>query len=243
MSGPYGPNDAPAPGGDRSSEPTEQWTGQPAAQPAAAPQWAAPQPGQPQWGQSQTGWPQQPATPQQPAAGQPQWAQQSQPSWPQAAPAQPAQPGWESTQQQWSGQPQWAQQPTAAGQQWGQPPAQAAGQTSWDQNPLTVTPAKNRKPLIFGGVVAAVVVVVLAVLGFVFFGSDKLDDHAVAQGVQKVLKDSYGIDDVQSVSCPSGQKVTVGNTFTCSLKVGGEQKTVTIKVTKDDGTYEVGRPN
>ncbi len=243
MSGPYGPNDVPAPGGDRSSEPTEQWTGQPAAQPSATPQWATPSPGQPQWGQSQAGWPQQPAVPQQPIAGQPQWAQQSQPSWPQAAPAQPAQSGWESTQQQWSGQPQWAQQPqTGAGPQWGQQPAQAPRQT-WDQNPLTVTRAKNRKPLIFGGIGAAVVVVVLVVLGFVLFGGDKLDNNAVAQGVQKVLKDSYGIDDVQSVSCPAGQKVTVGHTFDCSLKVGGEQKTVTIKVTKDDGTYEVGRPN
>ena len=61
--------------------------------------------------------------------------------------------------------------------------------------------------------------------------------------MQKVLKDSYGIDDVQEVSCPSGQKVEVGAGFDCDLKVGGEQKKVTVKITKDDGTYEVGRPN
>ncbi|OBA53937.1 hypothetical protein A5789_23350 [Nocardia sp. 852002-51101_SCH5132738] len=97
--------------------------------------------------------------------------------------------------------------------------------------------------MLFGGIGVLVVVVVAVVLAFVFLGSDKLDNKAVQDGVQKVLKDSYGIDDVQNVSCPSGQKVEVGGTFDCTLKVGGEQKKVTVKITKDDGTYEVGRPN
>ncbi|MEV6767008.1 protein kinase [Nocardia sp. NPDC051030] len=73
-------------------------------------------------------------------------------------------------------------------------------------------------------------------------GLDELDNKAVQKGVQKVLKDSYGIKDAQNISCPSGQKVVVGHTFDCTLKIGGADKKVTVKITKADGTYEVGRP-
>ncbi|MBB5917047.1 hypothetical protein BJY24_005959 [Nocardia transvalensis] len=254
MSGPYGPSDTPGPGEGRPNDPTQQWGGQqqpsgPAGptqqwggqqQGAAQPtqQWGGQQGGGQPWAQSQPGQPQ-PGQPQpgQPQAGQqwnqppqPQWGQQSSPSWPQQQP--PQQQAWEPTQQQW-GQPP---------QQWGaqQPPGQ-----QWPQQPdLQVTKAKKSKkgPLLVGGAVL-VIVVVAVVLGFVFLSSDKLDNKAVQDGIQKVLKDSYGIDDVQEVTCPSGQKVDVGKTFDCTLKVGGEQKKVTVKITKDDGTYEVGRPN
>ncbi|WP_030518113.1 DUF4333 domain-containing protein [Nocardia sp. NRRL WC-3656] len=245
MSGPYGPNETPGPGEGHSSDPTQQWSGQPQpGQSGPPPQWGGQQPQQPQWGQpapSQQQW-----APQPQQAQQPQWGGQSQPSWPQQQPAQ-AQP-WEPTQQQW-GQPpqpsqqQWAQQqPTQQG--WAPQPDQSQQQWGMQEPQLSTTPAKkSKKGLLFGGIGVLVVVVVAVVLAFVFLGSDKLDNKAVQDGVQKVLKDSYGIDDVQNVSCPSGQKVEVGGTFDCTLKVGGEQKKVTVKITKDDGTYEVGRPN
>ncbi|MBY8860452.1 DUF4333 domain-containing protein [Nocardia sp. CA2R105] len=241
MSGPYGPNDTPGPGEGHSSDPTQQWTGQQPADPTQ--QWAGQQAaGQQQWSQpGQTSWPPQAtgnADPtqqwggQQPA-GQQQWGQGSGTSWPQQQPAQ-SQP-WEATQQQWGQPPQQPQQWSQSGQ-WNQEQPQ--------QPSLQPTGKKSRRGLIIGGGIGAVVViVVVVVLAVVFLGSDKLDNSAVQSGVQKVLKDSYGIDDVQNVNCPSGQKVEVGKTFTCSLKVGGEQKNVTIKVTKSDGTYEVGRPN
>ncbi|MQY17246.1 DUF4333 domain-containing protein [Nocardia macrotermitis] len=238
MSGPFGPNDTPGPGEGHSSDPTQQWTGQQPADPTQ--QWGGQQPAgqQQQWSQpGQTSWPPQStgnADPTQQWGGQQpagqQWAQGSGTSWPQQQPAQ-AQP-WEATQQQW-GQP--PQQP----QQWNQ-----SGQ--WSQEPQLQTTGgkKSRRGLLIGGGIGVVVVIVVAVvLAVVFLGSDKLDSSAVQSGVQKVLKDSYGIDDVQNVSCPAGQEVKVGKTFTCSMKVGGEQKSVTIKITKSDGTYEVGRPN
>ncbi|MCC3313919.1 DUF4333 domain-containing protein [Nocardia africana] len=245
MSGPYGPNETPGPGEGHSGDPAQQWSGQPQpGQSGPAPQWGGQQPQQPQWGQpapSQQQWAPQPQQPQ-----QPQWGGQSQPSWPQQPPAQ-AQP-WEPTQQQWSqpqqpSQQQWAQQqPTQQG--WAPQPDQSQQQWGMQEPQLSTTPAKkSKKGLLFGGIGLLVVVVVAVVLAFVFLGSDKLDNKAVQDGVQKVLKDSYGIDDVQNVSCPSGQKVEVGGTFDCTLKVGGEQKKVTVKITKDDGTYEVGRPN
>ncbi|MBO0854643.1 MAG: DUF4333 domain-containing protein [Nocardia sp.] len=259
MSGPYGPNETPGQGEEAGADPTQQWSGQP--QPGQpSPPWGTPQQSQqsgaqPQWGQSgpsQQQWAppgQQSAQPgQQP--GQAQWGQQnSSPSWPQQPPPQGA--PWEATQQaaQHPGQPQWGQagqqpwgqqQPPQWGQQHGQP------QQQWGNVPepqLTTTPAKkSKKGLLFGGV-GLLVVVLAVVLAVVFLSNDELDNKAVQDGVQKVLKDSYGIDDVQNVSCPSGQEVKVGNSFDCSLKVGGEQKKVTVKVTKDDATYEVGRPN
>lgn len=242
MSGPYGPNDTPG-GGQGSHDPTQQWTGGAPAAPGAGPtqQWGGQQPpAQPtqQWGdqqQPQGQWGQQP--PQQPGqpggqpwgGSQPQWPQQGQPDYQQ-------QPGQQQPGQQWGqSQPQWPQQPQQdwnqqqPGQQWPQPGAQQP---------------KKKTGLIIGAVLAAVVVIG-AIIGGVFFltAKDQLDNKAVQTGVQKVLKDSYGIEDVQDVSCPSGKKVEVDATFDCTLKVGGESKKVTIKITKDDGTYEVGRPS
>ncbi|MGF6888408.1 hypothetical protein ABIA39_002955 [Nocardia sp. GAS34] len=223
MSGPYGPNDTPGAGSGSPSDPT---------------QWG----GQQQWGQpGQASWPQQGAgsadpTQQWSGQSQQQWGQESSPSWPQQQPAQPS--AWDPTQQQWG-------QPGQQGQQWTQSDwSQQPGSPAQPSSPVDGEgKKKSRKGLLFGGIGALVVVVVAVVLGFVFLGSDQLDNSAVQTGVQKVLKDSYGIDDVQDVSCPSGEEVKVNNSFDCSLKVGGEKKKVTIKVTKSDGTYEVGRPS
>ncbi|MTE14380.1 DUF4333 domain-containing protein [Nocardia aurantiaca] len=238
MSGPYGPNDAPGQGGG--NDPTLQWGGQQPA-PGAGPtqQWGGQQPAQPttQWGD--------PSQQQQPA--QPWGQSQPQQPWGQSQPQQPVQQSWGQSQPQWQ-QPQ-------GGQQWGQsqpqwPQQGQPGQQDWNQAgqqwPQAQQPAPGKKKTgLIIGIVAAVVVVLAAAGGGLawLLSKDQLDNKAVQSGVQKVLKDSYGIDDVQDVSCPSGQKVEVDKTFDCTLKVGGESKKVTIKITKDDGTYEVGRPS
>ncbi|MGV9664073.1 DUF4333 domain-containing protein [Nocardia niigatensis] len=242
MSGPYGPNDAPGQGGR--NDPTQQWSGQQPA-PGAGPtqQWGGQQPAQPtaQWGD--------PSQQQQPA--QPWGQSQPQQPWGQSQPQQPVQQPWGQSQ------PQWQQQPQGDQQQWGQsqpqwPQPGQPGQPDWNQQqpgqqwpqPQQPPAGKKKTGLIIGIVVAVVVVLAAAGGGLAWLLSkDQLDNKAVESGVQKVLKDSYGIDDVQNVSCPSGQKVEVDKTFDCSLKVGGENKKVTIKITKDDGTYEVGRPS
>ncbi|WP_405165081.1 DUF4333 domain-containing protein [Nocardia sp. NBC_01499] len=229
MSGPFGPNEP----GEGRNDPTQQWGGQqapggtgPAHQWGGQPQTpASAQPTQ-QWGdqtpQQQWGQPgQQPGQ-------QPQWGQQPNPQWGQ--PGQPSQPQWGQAQpQDWQQgqQPQWGQQQP----QWGAqaPPPQSGG---------------KGKGLIIGLVVLGVVVIgAIIALVLVLTSKDKLDQSAVQDGVKKVLTDSYGIQDVSDVSCPSGQEVKVDATFDCNLKVSGEGKKVTIKITKDDGTYEVGRPN
>ena len=220
MSGPYGPNDAPGPGEGR-NDPTQQWSGQQAPG-AAVPtqQWGSSPQAQPtqQWGD--------------PNAQQPQWAHpnpQGQPSQPQWGQPQPGQPS----------QPQWGQQPTQ--QDWS---AQQGQQQPWQQQAPQPSSGGKSKGLFIGlGVLALAVVGAIVVLVLVLTSKDELDKAAVQDGVKKVLSDSYGIQDVANVSCPSGQQVKVDATFTCDLKVSGEQKKVTVKITKDDGTYEVGRPN
>ncbi|MBF6209958.1 DUF4333 domain-containing protein [Nocardia puris] len=240
MSGPYGPND---PAGEGRNDPTQQWGGQqtpggagptqqwggqpnPQAQPTQ--QWGGDpnQPPQQQWGQT-------PGQPQQPWGQQPQ--QQPQQPWSQT----PGQP-----QQQWGqtpGQPQdWNQQPQQQWGQAGQPQQQWGGQGA-GQPPQG---GKSKKGLIAALAVVGVLVIA-GVVGLILFltASDELDQTAVQEGVQKVLTDSYGIQDVTDVACPSGQAVEVDATFSCTLKVSGEEKTVNIKITKEDGTYEVGRPS
>ncbi|MGW4092269.1 DUF4333 domain-containing protein [Nocardia sp. NPDC004750] len=228
MSGPYGPNDPgegrndptqqwggqQAPGG---AGPTQQWSGQPQTPASAQPtqHWGEQQPQQQQWGQPQQQWSQQPQ--------QPQWGQQ---------PAQGQQPQWGQPQQQDWGQQ--GQQP-----QWGQPQQQwgAPGQQPPQQG------GKNKGLIIGLSVLGVAVVGAIVALVLVLTAKDQLDQAAVQDGVKKVLSDSYGIQDISDVSCPSGQEVKVDATFECSVKVSGEAKKVSIKITKDDGTYEVGRPS
>lgn len=224
MSGPYGPNETPGPDQGR-NDPIQQWGQQPGAPQPQQPdpqQWGADQGGQQQWGQQPQ--PQQDWGPQ--AQQQPQWGQpQPQPQWPQPQPQPQAQP---QPQPQWGqGQPQpqqWGQQP-----QWGQP-GQAQG-------------GGPKTGLVIGIVGLGVVVIgIVLVLVFALTAKDELDQNALQGGVQQVLSDSYGIQDVTGVSCPEGHDVEVGSTFTCSLQVSGEAKEVSVEITKDDGTYEVGRP-
>ncbi|WP_146771067.1 DUF4333 domain-containing protein [Prauserella muralis] len=68
------------------------------------------------------------------------------------------------------------------------------------------------------------------------------DPQSMQQSVQQVLSQAYGIEGVESVSCPAGQRVEVGTTFDCSARIDGEQKLVAITVRTADGRYEVGRP-
>ncbi|MFD3743488.1 DUF4333 domain-containing protein [Nocardia sp. NPDC058633] len=242
MSGPYGPNNP----GEGNNDPTQHWGGQQGAGGAGPTQhWGGaqqppPQGAQPtqQWGdpnaqQPPQQWGQQPQQPQQPWGQQPQQPTGPQQQWGQTQP-----PPQDWNNQAANAQP-WGQQP-APQQQWGQ---QSGPQQPWGQQPQQSSGGKGKGLII--GLVAAGVLVVAAVVGLllVVFSSDELDNVAVQDGVARVLKESYDIADVSDVSCPSGQAVEVEATFTCDLKVSGEAKKVTVKITKEDGTYEVGRPN
>jgi Domain of unknown function (DUF4333) len=59
--------------------------------------------------------------------------------------------------------------------------------------------------------------------------------------VRTILTQDYGLE-VESVTCPDAQEVAVDNTFECTAVVDGEPVPVQIRITSEDGNYEVGRP-
>ncbi|MBD0021414.1 DUF4333 domain-containing protein [Gordonia pseudamarae] len=155
-----------------------------------------------------------------------------------------AQPGQQYAQQQYA-------QPTPAyGQQPGQQPGQF-GSPQYGSDPFggaqpTGSSSDKKLPKVLGavgGVILAIAVIVL-VTGFWLPGwfPKTLSQSAVEDGVKKVLSTDYNIDNVDKVSCPSGQSVSSGKSFTCDLTVGGQQQKVTITIVDDDGKYEVSRP-
>lgn len=220
--------------------------------------------GQPaQFGQQPVGqqYAQQPAPVGQPAPNPQQYGQQqySQQQYGQQQYGQAPQPG--SLGQPTQGGPAYGR-PTP-GQQFGQPQfgqQQQFGQYQVNQsqppgdptlNPFAPTqPAKKNagKLVGIGAGVLALLAAVIAVTAFWIPGwaGKDLNQSAVQDGATKILTDpepeGYGLQDVTDVECPSGQKVEAGAAFTCSLKVNGESKHVTITIKDDDGTYEVSRP-
>lgn len=75
-----------------------------------------------------------------------------------------------------------------------------------------------------------------------FQPTEYFDQASVADGITRVLRDSYGITEVADVRCPERMQVVVGARYECTLTRDGVPKTVTIEVTKSDGTYGVSRP-
>lgn len=86
-------------------------------------------------------------------------------------------------------------------------------------------PKASKKPLLIGGIAAAVVIaggVGAWLLGA--FSGDTLDQKSVQDGVARVLNEHYGEPDVKNVSCPSGQPVENGTTFDCSIDLRGSRR-------------------
>jgi hypothetical protein len=247
MSGPQGsePNPwqaQPAQGQDQPAPGSEQQPGG-----GETPAWQQPSGEPPAW--------QPPAyTPQQ----YPQYGQQPGQQYPQQPYQQPteynpgtyAQPGQPQQYPQYGqpqyGQPQYGPYPQQPGDpnQPGQyaPYPQVGGQEA----------AKKSSTALFTviGVLAALVVAVVLVLGFWkpgFFVTTKLDIGKAQQGVQNILTDEtngYGAKNVKDVKCNNGQNPTVkkGDTFTCEVSIDGTKRQVTVTFQDDKGTYEVGRP-
>lgn len=135
--------------------------------------------------------------------------------------------------------PQYGQQ-AQPGQQW-QFPQPGAGY----RPPTATLPPKKRSPLpwillVLGLVIiAAVIVGILATSGAL--GRTTFDNVAVENGVKKILTEDYK-KNVGTVSCPAGEEVKAGRTFTCTANVDGQERQVTITVRTDGGEYEVGEP-
>ncbi len=253
MSGPQGsePNPWQAQPGQGQDQPAPGSEQQPSG--SETPAWQQPSGEPPAW--------QPPAyTPQQ----YPQYGQQPGQQYPQQPYQQPAeynpgaygQPGQQYPQY---GQPQYGQYPQQPGQ-YPQQPGQYPQQPGDPNQPGQYAPypqpgdegAKKSSAVLFTviGVLAAIVVAVVLVLGFWkpgFFVTTKLDIGKAQQGVQNILTDEtngYGAKNVKDVKCNNGQNPTVkkGDTFTCEVSIDGTKRQVTVTFQDDKGTYEVGRP-
>ncbi|HEX4702196.1 MAG TPA: DUF4333 domain-containing protein [Pseudonocardiaceae bacterium] len=234
MTSPYGP-----PGGND----PQGWGQQPTYGGGQYPNPSSPPggfPGQPGYGQQPAG-PNPGGYPQQPGYGQPP---QPQPGYGQQP--QP-QPGYGQQPMPGYGQPPPEQQGQYP-QPYGQPTQQFQGGYGTPQQQSqypSAAPPRRRTGLIWTVVVLVVVLAAAAaVLGFVWpgwFNSKVLDTTSVQDGVKRILQDDYKIS-VTSVSCPSDPAVKVGNQFTCTVTVNGQQKSVQVTVKTADGQYEVAQP-
>ena len=151
---------------------------------------------------------------------------------------------------QYAGQPDWAppvpgqDDGTPATQHWaGRPGSPSSGRGDLERS----APGRSgRSLLLVTAGMAAVVLVVVAVLGFVtpgFFVTRVFDTVAVEAGVERVLTSDYGLQDVSGVTCGDRIEVAEGATFTCRATVGVEQVSVPVRITSDSGAYEVGPPS
>lgn len=201
----------------------------------AAPYAGQPNPyGQAQYGQGQYG--QAPQYPAQQYGGQPPYG--SAPADQQPA-AYGAAPGYGAGQQPAYGAPG----------QFGAPAAgdQPASQFGGDQFSSMAKQSRGTglRTWLFAGAGALVLIVaILLITAFWLPGwaPKSLSQNAVQDGVKQILTKDYQAADVSNVSCPSGQKVEKGNSFSCSVTIGGQQQQVKVTILDDDGKYEVSRP-
>ncbi|HEX7659807.1 MAG TPA: DUF4333 domain-containing protein [Pseudonocardiaceae bacterium] len=136
-----------------------------------------------------------------------------------------------------------------------QPRESGDGSDSSPDFPADEDEPRGRTGLVWGIVVAAVVIIAgFVVLGYVwapwepagrgFLVNTVFDSSAMDAGVAGILRTDYGYSDIQAsdVSCPANQAVRQGSTFSCTASINGSTKLIPIKVTSDDGNYEVYRP-
>ncbi|MEU4470079.1 DUF4333 domain-containing protein [Micromonospora sp. NPDC023888] len=91
-------------------------------------------------------------------------------------------------------------------------------------------------------VLAVAVVLVLGLLWPGFLNRKVFDTAALQRGVLTVLRENYQLD-ADEVACPVAPPVTVNNRFSCSARIAGEPRTVTVTVVSSAGRFEVGRPD
>lgn len=156
------------------------------------------------------------------------------------------------------GQQQWQQPP----QQWHPYPSPAPGAPAAPQPPAyggfqsgsyggfgaftPATPQRSRGRIVIAGITAMVLIAAGGAaawqFGLIHF-SDVLDEKALETGVKQVLTNNYGEADVTGVDCPSGQQVTPGHRFSCTVEIDGKTKEVAIRVLNGKPEFEVGAPH
>lgn len=82
--------------------------------------------------------------------------------------------------------------------------------------------------------VVAVLLVLGGVFGFLALRPKVFDADALNSTISSQYKDKFG-DATVAVTCPDGQKVSKGTTFTCDIS--GRSEKIQVTVASDDGDY------
>jgi hypothetical protein len=113
-------------------------------------------------------------------------------------------------------------------------------------------PAPSRKParkplgrklwigVLIGAVAASLIAVPLTLLSVGRLFTPMLDRASVQTGVAEVLKQDFGLADVEKVECPSDQPATTGTQFECTFSYNAKSYPVAVEVINDQGQYRVG---
>jgi hypothetical protein len=124
-------------------------------------------------------------------------------------------------------------------QQYGQQAYQPPGYAPPSQPDWAAPPRRKRSRAgMFAilGVIAAVVIVGGVVLALTVFGKKTFNADALNRDIASQYHDKFG--ETIQVTCPSGQRVTKGASFTCEgKKANGESGKIEIKITSADGDY------
>ncbi|MGK9146724.1 DUF4333 domain-containing protein [Plantibacter flavus] len=91
-----------------------------------------------------------------------------------------------------------------------------------------------------GAVAASLIAVPLTLLSVGRLFTPMLDTGSVQAGVAKVLKDDFGLADVEKVECPSDQPAVAGTQFECTFSYNTKSYPVAVEVINDQGQYRVG---
>lgn len=100
------------------------------------------------------------------------------------------------------------------------------------------------------GAALAVITAAFLILGLWkpgFLNTTKLDVTIAQRSIEQLLADQangYGLSAVSDVTCNNGQNPTVraGATFTCTLRVGGTPRQLTVTFDNSSGDYTVSPP-
>lgn len=126
------------------------------------------------------------------------------------------------------GQPQYGPQPVQPAQQHAQHPA----------------PKRKRNRAVPWLVLALPVMLVIGVVAGYLLATNynSFDNRAVEDSVAQVLRNDYGLSDLQSVDCPNWIKVEQGQSFQCEFEYAGGTQTVTVTQGSQSGQLVVGAP-
>lgn len=123
--------------------------------------------------------------------------------------------------------------------------AQQYGPQQYGQQPAPQPEPKRKRSRAVPWLVLAlpVMLVIGVVAGYLLATNyNSFDNRAVEDSVAQVLRNDYGLSDLQSVDCPNWIKVEQGQSFQCEFEYAGGTQTVTVTQGSQSGQLVVGGP-